>query len=50
MVESWKVLNKHKKAPQNAYKSLYKAKKTIKNIIRIDKKHYPDRIKYYLTH
>lgn len=34
MVESLKVLNKHKKAPQNAYKSLYKAKKTIKNIIQ----------------
>ena len=36
MVESWKVLNKHKKALQNAYKSLYKAKKTIKNIIQAE--------------
>lgn len=36
MVESLKVLNKHKKAPQNAYKSLYKAKKTIKNIIQAE--------------
>ena len=36
MVESWKVLNKHKKALQNAYKCLYKAKKTIKNIIQAE--------------
>ena len=40
MVESLKVLNKHKKAPQNAYRCLYKAKKNYK-------RRYQNKIKCY---